>query len=148
MVYVADRHLIIMKYIRILALYAIMWPMVRSHTSTVGHFYQEQQLSNSDLMEETLASNSETWCHLCSLSEGCKYVVKDTRNGELSIKRTEADLPIDKRYLRIWKKIKPGEEPICAYCAALQYLSVRRIEFRGPGAKENYVAPCKRSKQK
>ena len=75
----------------------------------MGHFFQEEPIPNSNLMKETVMNNLEPSFHRCSLNEECNYVFKDTRSGEFCTRRSEADIPNDKRYLRVWKKIKQGD---------------------------------------
>ena len=78
-------------------------------TSTMGHFFHEQHLPDSNVMKDTATTSflQESF-HFCSGKEECNYVIKDTENGVISIRENEEHLPADKRYFRIWKKIKPG----------------------------------------
>ena len=78
-------------------------------TSTMGHFFHEQHLPDSNVMKDTATTSPlQESFHFCSSKEECNYIIKDSRNGVFSAKEKEGDLPADKRYFRIWKKIKPG----------------------------------------
>ena len=44
----------------------------------------------------------------CSISEYCKYVIKNLTNGHFSLHNNTADLPHNRTGLHIWKKINHG----------------------------------------
>ena len=102
-------HLVMTKFMHTLLLCTGILPTVHTYTSTMGHFFHEEQLPDSNITKETMMITSESTFHWCSLKEECSYVVKDTRNGKFHTKSSEADLPIDKRYLHSWKKVQQGE---------------------------------------
>ena len=98
------------KIMHILILYASMLPVVHACSMTMGHFFIEEHFPNSNLMKETIMNDLEPSFHWCSSKEDCNYVVKDTKSGEFNTKGSEVDLPSDKQYLRIWRKIEPGKD--------------------------------------
>ena len=74
-----------------------------------GVFFEELESSNSNVVgDRTLASLTDAPFHYCYSNSDCNYVIKDTRTGKFSIKEKEDNLPAEKQFLRIWKKVKPG----------------------------------------
>ena len=94
----------------LLFLHSSVLPVLFAYASSMGHFFHEQEIPNSNVMRETAMVNLfDAPFHRCSLENECNFVLKDTRSGVFSIKDSENDLPVDKRYLRIWRKFKSGK---------------------------------------
>ena len=55
--------------------------------------------------------DTESWVihkkyHQCSMKNDCNFVVKDIRSKQFSTFENVKDLPSDKEWLRIWKKME------------------------------------------
>ena len=98
-----------MKIVQVLAAYFCIVTASFANLASHGVFFDELEFPNQDVTSETtLASLFETPFQTCYSNDYCNYVVKDTRTGKFSTKEKESDLPAEKKFQRIWKKVKPG----------------------------------------
>ena len=98
-----------MKIVQVLAAYFCIVTASFANLASHGVFFDELEFHNQDVTSETtLASLFETPFQTCYSNDYCNFVVKDTRTGKFSTKEKESDLPAEKQFRRIWKKVKPG----------------------------------------
>ena len=85
-----------------------LWCAVGANISTTGTYYDEIELPDAIKIDEPLATGVfiDQSFHICSLRDGCNYIIKDTRNNEYTLLEKEADIPANKDFLRIWRKMQ------------------------------------------